>query len=195
MTPTDAGTTSSLRLPALVAPLLLLVYGLFRVADGLDGDRGNGWAWDVGHVAFGLGILVFAALALRLRRTLLPAGWRPVLTVATAATLLGSVAFLWVIVYDLFPGLEDMAEIPGPIFLLGPALFELGLLALLLRAVLVRPRLLPPWSPVLVLVGFVAIAVDLDLLPVGAALVLVGLLPLAARTTRPRRAGRTVRTR
>ncbi|SCG67708.1 hypothetical protein [Micromonospora coxensis] len=179
MTFTDARTTPSLRLPALVAPLLLLVYGLFRVADGLDGDRGNGWAWDVGHVAFGFGILVFAVLALRLHQVLLPAGWRPGLTVATAATLLGVAGFLWVVVYDLFPGLEDLAEIPGPIFLLGPALFELGLLALLVRAVVVRPRLLPPWGPVLVLVGFVAIAVDLDLLPVGAALVLIGLLPLA----------------
>ncbi|SCG43354.1 hypothetical protein [Micromonospora halophytica] len=184
MTLTDTRAGSSLRLPAVVAPLLLLVYGLFRFADGLDGDRGNGWAWDVGHVAFGLGILVFGALALRLRRVLLPAGWRAGLTVATAATLLGAAGFLWVIVYDLFPGLEDVAVIPGPVFLLGPALFELGLLALLVRAVLVRPRLLPPWSPVLVLVGFVAIAVELDLLPVGAALVLVGLLPLARGGTR-----------
>ncbi|TDB81391.1 hypothetical protein [Micromonospora sp. KC721] len=181
MTVIDRRHTAALRLPALAAPLLLLVYGLFRVADGLDGDRGNGWAWDVGHVAFGLGILCFAVLAVRLRGVLRPAGLRAMLETATVATLLGAAGFLWVIGYDLFPDLEDVAVIPGPVFILGPALFELGLLALLVRAVVVRPRLLPAWSPVLALVGFVAIAVNLDLLPLGAALVLVGLLPLARR--------------
>ena len=45
-------------------------------------------------------------------------------------------------------------------------------------------RLLPVWAPVLVLAGFLAIAVHLDLLPVGATLVLAGLLPLRV-TPRP----------
>ncbi|MEE3919823.1 hypothetical protein V2I01_20680 [Micromonospora sp. BRA006-A] len=45
-------------------------------------------------------------------------------------------------------------------------------------------RLLPVWAPALVLAGFLAIAVNLNLLPVGAALVLAGLLPLRV-TPRP----------
>ncbi|MEH1017038.1 hypothetical protein V6U90_28560 [Micromonospora sp. CPCC 206060] len=43
------------------------------------------------------------------------------------------------------------------------------------------PALAPVRGPVLVLVGFTAIAASLDLLPVGAALVLAGLFPLAHR--------------
>lgn len=42
-------------------------------------------------------------------------------------------------------------------------------------------RRLPSWSPVLVLLGFVSIAVNLDLLPLGALLILAGLLPLWRR--------------
>lgn len=41
------------------------------------------------------------------------------------------------------------------------------------------PRLLPAWSPLLVLVGFALFAVDLDLLPVGALLLMAGLAPVA----------------
>lgn len=57
----------------------------------------------------------------------------------------------------------------------------LGMLGLLIQRVL--ERRLPVWSPVLVGLGFGAIAVSLDLIPVGAIVVLVGLLPIA----RPRR--------
>jgi hypothetical protein len=52
-----------------------------------------------------------------------------------------------------------------------------GLLILLVRLVLARR--LPAWSPVAVLVGFAAIGIKLDLLPLGAALVLAALVPLA----------------
>ncbi|MGC5020302.1 hypothetical protein [Micromonospora sp. DT47] len=181
MTATDtrapAPLSASIRLTAVAAPLLLLLYGLCRLVDGLDGDRHNGLAWDVGHVLFLLGIVGFAALAVGLRRVLRPAGWRVAVDVATAAALLGAAAFGWVILGDLFTRLADTA--PDPVLTVGPALFQLGLLTLLVRAATIRPRLLPVWGPVLVFVGFVALAVDLDLLPVGAALVFAGLLPLA----------------
>ncbi len=42
-----------------------------------------------------------------------------------------------------------------------------------------RPRRLPVWSPLLVLLGFIPIAVNLDLLPGGAILLLCGLSPLS----------------
>ncbi|MEH0980880.1 hypothetical protein [Micromonospora sp. CPCC 205556] len=190
MTATDTRTTATptVRGAALAAPLLLFAYGICRWIDGFDGDRHNGPAWDIGHTLFLLGIVGFAVLAVALRRVFLSAagrqsgGWRIAVEVATAATLLGAAAFGWVIVGDLFEPVAD--TVPDPVFDAGPVLFQLGLLTLLVRAVTVR--LLPAWAPVLVLVGFVALAVDLDLLPVGAALVAVGLLPLALGVRRGR---------
>ncbi|MFI7284783.1 hypothetical protein ACIBOV_31470 [Micromonospora chersina] len=188
MTLTDIRTRPAypwLRPVAVAASLLLLGYGLLRLIDRLDGHSDKGaWAWNTGHTLFLLGILGFAALivglhgVLRTRSTRL----RAVDDAAALAGLVGAAAFVWVILGDLFPRFADAVETPDAVLLGGPALFELGLLVLLYRAA--AARLLPVWAPVLVLVGFVAIAVNLDLLPVGAALVLAGLLAL-----RPARLG------
>ncbi|GAA4570074.1 hypothetical protein GCM10023176_27930 [Micromonospora coerulea] len=164
---------------ALTASSLLFGYGVLRLLDGLDGYRDkSGWAWLTGHTLFLLGILLFGVLLVGLRGLLLAASPRHRLLtgVATVAGLVGAAAFVWVILGDIFPGFADAVPPPDPVLAGGPALFELGLLTLLVRAVAVR--LLPAWGPVLVLVGFVAIAVDLDLLPLGAALVFAGLLPM-----------------
>ncbi|GAA3928043.1 hypothetical protein Aau02nite_40420 [Amorphoplanes auranticolor] len=157
----------------------MVVYGLLRVVDGLDGDRHNGPAWDVGHVAFFAAIVLFAVLAVALRGLDRPAATAPRVLVeaATVATLFGAVCFLWVITGDLSADFRSAAPLPDALELIGPALFQIGLLILLVRLVLARR--LPVWSPVLVLVGFAAIGVNLDLLPLGAVLVLVALLPLA----------------
>ncbi|MFB9359947.1 hypothetical protein [Actinoplanes nipponensis] len=167
------------RFCACTAPALMLVYGLLRVVDGLDGDRHNGPAWDVGHVAFFTAIVLFAVFAVALRRLDRPAATasRVLVEAATAAVLFGGACFLWVITGDLFADFHNAAPLPEALDLIGPALFQVGLLVLLVR--LVRAGRLPFWSPVAVLVGFVAIGADLDLLPVGSALVLVALLPLA----------------
>ncbi|WP_262281724.1 hypothetical protein [Micromonospora sp. MA102] len=179
-----------LRPVAVTASLLLLSYGLLRLIDRLDGHSDKGaWAWNTGHTLFLFGILGFAVLAvglhgvLRTRSTRL----RAVDDVAALAGVVGAAAFVWVILGDLFPRFADAVETPDLVLLGGPALFELGLLVLLYRAA--AARLLPVWAPVLVLVGFVAIAVNLDLLPVGAALVLAGLLPLRPMPRSPRLAG------
>ncbi|WP_236647409.1 hypothetical protein [Micromonospora sicca] len=161
---------------------LLFGYGVLRLLDGLDGHRDkSAWPWLAGHTLFLLGIVLFAVLVVGLRRLLLATSPRQrVLTdVATVAGLVGAAAFGWVILGDLFPGFADAVPPPDPVLIGGPALFELGLLTLLVRAAVVRPRPLPAWGPVLVLVGFLAIGVELDLLPVGAALVFAGLFPLA----------------
>ncbi|WP_319461990.1 hypothetical protein [Micromonospora sp. RTP1Z1] len=168
-----------LRPTALTASLLLFGYGILRLLDGLDGYRDkSGWPWLAGHGLFLLGMVLFAVLMVELRRLLLATSPRQrVLTdVATVAGLVGAAAFGWVILGDLFPRFADAVSPPDLVLIGGPALFQLGLLTLLVRAAVVR--LLPAWGPVLVLVGFVAIAVDLDLLPVGAALVFGGLLPV-----------------
>ncbi|QLQ39490.1 hypothetical protein [Micromonospora robiginosa] len=168
-----------LRPVGVTSASLLLGYGLLRLFDRLDGHSDKGaWAWNTGHTLFLLGVLGFAALIvglhglLRTRSTRL----RTLDDVAALAGLVGAAAFVWVILGDLFPRFADAVDTPGVVLLGGPALFELGLLVLLYRAA--ATRLLPVWAPVLVLVGFLAIAVNLDLLPVGAALVLSGLLPL-----------------
>ncbi|WP_250005650.1 hypothetical protein [Actinoplanes sp. M2I2] len=158
------------RLIAVVAPALMLVYGLCRYADGLDGDRGNGWAWDAGHVAFFIAVALFAVLADRLRREL-PS---PLTVVAEAVTIVGAAGMLWVITGDLF---DSFPSLPLLLNVLASVLFEVGLLVLLVRHAVARR--LPAWSPVLVLLGFTSIALSLDLLPLSAVLVGAGLLPLA----------------
>ncbi len=60
--------------------------------------------------------------------------------------------------------------LPAAFYSLGPLLFEVGLAALLIQLAVLRPRRLPWWSPVPFLGGLVLISIDLDLLPVGAAL-------------------------
>ena len=61
----------------------------------------------------------------------------------------------------------------------GPLLFQVGVLALL--TILAIRRVVPAWSPLLVLAGFVLFMVNLDLLPLGALLLLAGFAPLAGR--------------
>lgn len=191
MTETDSRVTARtsypwLRPAAVTASLLLLGYGVLRLIDGLDGHRDkSGWAWLTGHSLFLLGIVLFAVVIVELRGLLLVTSPRQktLTDVAAGAGLVGAVAFVWVILGDLFPRFADAVPPPDLVFLGGPALFELGLLTLLVRAVVVR--LLPVWAPVLVLAGFVAIAVNLDLLPIGAALVFGGLFPLRPSVLRP----------
>ncbi|MEV4200283.1 hypothetical protein [Micromonospora globbae] len=190
MTATQARVTvrhvSPIRMVTLTAPLLLLLYGVARLIDGLDGDHGPGWAWNIGHSLFFASIALFGVLAVHLRRMLLGAAprLRALTDTATVAALAGAASFLWVILGDLFPGLADAAPLPDPLFLLGPLLFQLGLLTLLVQAATLRPRRLPLWAPPLVLVGFAAIAVNLDLLPVAGALIFAGLRPLHADADR-----------
>lgn len=61
--------------------------------------------------------------------------------------------------------------------LIGPLLFQLGTLTLLVLLVVVRPRRLRVWSPVVVFGGFLLLAVKLDLISIGALLILAGLTP------------------
>jgi hypothetical protein len=155
---------------ALVAPALMLFYGVTRYFDGLDGDRGNSWLWDAGHVAFFFAIVLFAVLGETVRRR------HPgvLTTVAEAATVFGAACFLWVITGDIF---DSWPALPSMLQIVGPVLFQLGLLTLLVREAMARR--VPAWSPLLVLLGFVAIPISLDLLPLAAVLVGAGLAPLA----------------
>lgn len=183
MTSIRAGSRNA----ALIAPLLLVLYGGLRLVDGLDGNHGPGLAWNLGHTLFFVGFLLFGVVTFTLRRIVLAATTRArqVANAATAASLFGIACFLWVILGDLFADLDAAAPLPEPLQLLGPLAFQLGWLVLLVMPVVARPRLLPVWSPVLVLAGFLLFSVDLDLLPVGGLLLAAGLFPVSRATRRP----------
>lgn len=177
MTSTLAGS----RLPVLVAPLLLVLYGVLRLVDGRDGVHGPGLAWNLGHTAFFFGFVLFGVVTLRLQRLAseaIPTA-RGVVRAVAAASLFGVACFLWVILGDLFAGLDSAAPLPEPLELIGPLAFELGWLTLLGMLAAAKPRRVPVWSPLLVLVGFVLFTADLDLLPIGGLLLMAGLTPVA----------------
>jgi hypothetical protein len=167
-----------MRLMAFTAPLLFLVYGGLRWFDGLDGHRKDGLSWDLGHLAFLAGVLVFAALAVALSRRATIG--RTIAKVAAVCTLAGAAAFIWVILDDLS---VDVGTIPGVVTALGPALFTLGLIAL--YSLEVAADRLPIWSPILVFSAFAMITLNLDLLPPAAVLLIVASAPVGAPVRAP----------
>ncbi|MEV0567219.1 hypothetical protein [Dactylosporangium sp. NPDC050588] len=164
-------------LARLGAPVLLFVYGTLRLIDGRDGHHDkDGALWNVGHVCFFIAFVLLAALTVHAYRTL--HRHRGVALPAVAAALFGAGCFLWVIVGDIF---ASFPELPDALQVVGPALFQLGMLALLVLLVLARRA--PWWSPALVVAAFAAIGVNLDLIPLAAVLLFAGLLPLGRAVT------------
>ncbi len=164
----------------LGAPVLLFVYGTLRLIDGRDGHHDkDGALWNVGHVCFFVAFALLAVLTVHVYRALRPVHVTPVrrgvALAATVAGVFGAGCFLWVIVGDLFPSFPGL---PDPLQLAGPALFQVGMLTLLVLLVLARR--IPVWSPVLVVAAFAAIGVNLDLIPLAAVLLFAGLLPLGS---------------
>jgi hypothetical protein len=169
----------------LGAPVLLFVYGTLRLIDGWDGHHDkDGALWRAGHVCFFAAFALLALLTVQVYRALplihgTPAR-RMVALAATVAGVFGAACFLWVIVGDLFP---SFPRLPDALQIAGPALFQLGMLTLLV--LLVIAGLIAAWSPVLVVTAFVAIGVNLDLIPVAAVLLFAGLAPLRRSAHRP----------
>ncbi|MEU4695163.1 hypothetical protein [Actinoplanes sp. NPDC023714] len=167
------------RRTAIAGPVLMFGYGVLRFIDGLDGDRGNGLAWDAGHVAFFVAMVLFSVLAVA-ARPLTPNWARRTGAVAVAAALFGIGCFLWVIAGDLSDRFREAAPLPDVLEAGGSALFPLGMLILL--GLLVAARRLPVWSPLLFGAGIVGITVDLDMLPFSSLIILAALAPLARHT-------------
>ena len=164
-----------MRSMAFAAPLFLLAYGVLRWIDGLDGHRTGGAAWDVGHLAFLASMVTFVLLAVALYKRATLA--RRTSFAAVVAAVFGSACMIWVIIGDLSPAFGDRRPLPGQLATAGPIAFVLGMVALL--SLQVAAGRLPVWSPMLLFLGYTAITVNLDLLPVAALLMLGALAPLA----------------
>lgn len=190
----------------LAAPVLLLGYGLARLLDGLDGTRGPGPAWTIGHLLYLASLVLLGVVMLGLRDAL--PRHRAAGTVTVVAGFVGLAASIRVVVVDIVVGLRA-TDRPGmnelfrqyetfPGFLpdglvrvldaVGPVFFPAALILLTVLAAAVRPRRLAWWSPVLTVVGFALIVLDLDLLPLGAVALCCALLPMTG-TPGARRSG------
>jgi hypothetical protein len=186
------------RISFLAAPMLILVYGVVRLIGGLYGSHGGpGLVWTAGHALFLAGLVLFGAVLFGLRGLLsgTTRAHRLAADVTIVVACVGLIAFVRVAVIDLVVGLraadptamsrllgqfEDFPGVlPAAFYQVGPLLFQVGLFLLLTRLALLRPRRLPRWSPVLFLLGAVLIGIDLDLLPLGAALFWLALAPAA----------------
>jgi hypothetical protein len=175
----------------VLAPVLVLIYSLVRVLDGLDGSHGPGLAWTAGHLAFLAALALFVPLVLELARR---ASNRRAAAGVAAFALLGVAAAVVQFGIDLVVGFvaADRAEmgtlfdriqqVPGvlpAVYTVGPTFFYVGLVALVvMEAVAGR---IGWWSPALVVLGVAAVVISKDLLPLSALLNLAGLAPLGRR--------------
>ncbi|MFI6982886.1 hypothetical protein ACIBSV_30365 [Embleya sp. NPDC050154] len=195
-----------------LAPALMGVYGVVRLIDGRDGQHGPGPAWTIGHLFFLGALLLYGPVIAGLRRRILDAeggsrSRRITADILTAVAGAGLATFVRVAVLDIVVGLKaaDTAEksalsdryadvpavLPQAFYEIGPLFFMLGLVAMLVQYALVGPRrgLSAVLSPALVLLGFVAIMANMNLLPVGAAMIWFALVPITRGKAAPR--GRT----
>jgi hypothetical protein len=157
---------------SLSAPLLLLFYGVLRFFGSLDGHTKGGWTWTLGHLAFFGAMVLFAALAVAMWERA-----RALSAIGLAAAVFGVGCFLWVIAGDLNAGFHDRLPLPSGLETAGPLCFVLGMILLL--SIRVADGRVPWWSPALFFVGFLAISVNLDLLPLAAVVILASMVPVA----------------
>ncbi|KQV18516.1 MULTISPECIES: hypothetical protein [unclassified Kitasatospora] len=178
--------------PALAAPLLIGLYGAIRL---LPGSKEPEAGWLLGHAALLAGLLLFVPVLLELRRRVAS---RLLGTVALVVAGTGLAASVGQTLIDLWVGavavdkadqhrlFGEIQDVPGvlPVFYTAlPTLFYLGLLVLLVAAA----RQIPLWSPLLVLVATVLMAMDLDLMTPGAVLFALALRPLTVPAAAPAR--------
>ncbi|XVQ83723.1 hypothetical protein ACQP2K_33540 [Microbispora siamensis] len=172
----------------VAAPLLVGAYGVARMLDGLDGSRGPGLAWTVGHLFFLAALVFFVQIFGRLRTM---AGGGVTATVGYAAGLAGALALAAQFTIDIVvgflsadhdamgPRFDAVKAIPGVepvVYTVVPLLFYVGMVALVAR--LAAGRRVPWWSPALMLVQAVLPLANKDLIPLGAALLLLAFVPL-----------------
>ncbi|MEU4769013.1 hypothetical protein AB0H12_37770 [Actinosynnema sp. NPDC023794] len=173
----------------VAAPLLVLTYGVFRIIDGFDGERGPGPAWTIGHLAFLAALALFIGIFRQMRRLIGPSA-----RVTAVVAAVGALALFGQFAVDVVAGFvaddhagmatwtREVRTLPGVstvVYDLGPYLFYVGQLVLVVQLALHRH--VKAWTPVLVFADLAMPLVDKDLIPVGAVLMLVSFLPLARR--------------
>lgn len=175
------------------APALMALYGGIRL---VPGSREPGPGWTAGHTAMFAGLLLFVPVLLALRRVLAPRGTAAGRLAANAAlgtAFAGLACSLVQIGIDLVVGLaaqdkadqsrmfgnvQDVPGVSAAVYQVGPLLFYVGLLAMLVAASVGARRVLPWWSPALMVAGTVATAADLAFIPLAGACYLAALAPL-----------------
>jgi hypothetical protein len=179
----------------VIAPAFLFLYGIAHFVDGLDGSYGPGFAWTVGHLMFLCALIMFGAIIVELwRRVAAVDGNRFLAGSATAIGIIGLAIFVRIAVIDIITGLRasDHAAMGAissqlnnyplpslvPFYNVGPLLFQIGLLVLMLQLVVSKPRQLPWWSPIVLLGGFLLLGFDINLLIPGAILIGLAFVPL-----------------
>ncbi|RSS68503.1 hypothetical protein [Streptomyces sp. WAC06614] len=191
-------TAKLTRFSLLAAPVLLIVYGSVRLL--VEGSREPGAPWIVGHFAFLGGVLFFGVVCEGLRRTVAASGGRArrrVAAVGAAAGLTGAAAAAAQAAIDLYVGFRaadkpEMKEIfarvqdvPGvlpAVYTVGPLFLYLGMITLL--AGLKGPGVAR--SLVLFVLGTVAMATSLDLMPLGGLCYALAFAPLRRHVPGPR---------
>lgn len=159
---------------ALYAPLLLWAHGILAWVDGLDNHRGSGVPWAASGLALVAAVTALTFLAAELgERT----GRGPLAFASVVATAFGAGAVGATTLGRLLGVLTD--ELPAVLSVGGPVLVGLGLAVMLAR--LVTLGRMPLGSALLAGLGAALVAAPLELLPLGALLLVVALAPL----TRP----------
>lgn len=161
---TAASALASPRTHALFAPLFLFAYGILGWVDSIDG-RQAGPLFVLAQLVLLASVVSFAQLAAGLAARL---DERVGLTAALTGTA-GLVAVVGV-------HLAGAPPLPSPVAVLAAALTAAGLFWQLARLAVHRAY---PWAALgVVALGGLAMAAPLDLLPLGALLVLIGHGPL-----------------
>src|SRR5262245_56459018 len=166
------------RIPFIAAPVLMFAYGVIRILDGLDGERGPGPAWTIGHLVFIVAMVMFLLVFGQLHRL---AGRDTLSTVTLVVAAVGAVALIGQFGVDIVNGFladdhAQMAEfsrsvhgnplVALAVYDVGPYLFYAGQFVLVLQ--LAVTRRIAGWTPVLLVADLVMPLVDKDLIPVGA---------------------------
>ncbi|MFE3455491.1 hypothetical protein ACFXJ8_41920 [Nonomuraea sp. NPDC059194] len=173
----------------IAAPLLVLAYGVLRLIDGLDGERGPGFAWTAGHLAFLAALALFVPIFLELRRM---AGKGAFATGSVVVAFVGIAAVSVQFAIDIVVGLlspdhasmgvrfDAIQAIPGVEFAIYgglPLLFYVAQAALIIQ--LAVQRKVKVWTPILVVLDFTLPFIDLDLIPLGAICLLISFVQLS----------------
>ncbi|GAA4591927.1 hypothetical protein GCM10023194_52470 [Planotetraspora phitsanulokensis] len=182
------------RIAFVAAPLLTMAYGVIRILDGFDGERGPGLAWTIGHLAFLGALAMFVVTFVQMRRM---AGRNTLSTVSATIGIIGILSLIAQFVIDMVVGFlsadhaamgvhfERIQAVPGVLFAVYtvvPLFFFIGQFAIV--AQLAVQRRVKAWTPVLVLLDCVVPNLDKDLMPLGALFLLISFIPLAGLASR-----------